>query len=72
MASCDVASALLSALAGPMHRYCNAACQQAHWNDPTDPHKAHCSGCAYDEEAFETKKDAQIFRNAAEAASKRV
>ena len=69
---CDVVSALLFVQAGPVRRYCDAACQRAHWNDPTDPHKAHCSGCAYAEEAFETKKDAQIFRNAAQAASKRV
>jgi len=62
----------LSALAGPAHRYCDAACQRAHWDHPTDPHKARCSGCAYDEGEFETKKDAQIFRNVVEAASKRV
>ena len=42
-----------------MHRYCDAACQRARW----DEHKAHCSGCAYDEGAFETKMDAQIARN---------
>jgi len=23
-------------------RYCDAACQRAHWNRKTDPHKGHC------------------------------
>ena len=52
----------LSALAGPARRYCNAGCQRAHWDD----HKAHCSGCVYGEEEFETKMDAQMFRNTLE------
>ena len=58
MTSCDVASVVF-ALAGPVRRYCGAACQRAHWDD----HKVHCSGCAYDEKDFETKMDAQIARN---------
>ena len=23
-------------------RYCDAACQLEHWNNPTDPHKQNC------------------------------
>ena len=53
---------MLSALAGPARRYCDAACQRAHWDD----HKVHCSGCAYDEGEFETKMDAHIARNTLE------